>query len=116
MGAKLIAELLKGAVGGGSSEEPCEEEAMKFVVCLLAGGGNIDVCIECLEAAGKESSATSCADIGADCVALESCVMTDCSGCADGEYVDEVTVCVLKDLGCDGTECGTSQGSSVSWI
>jgi hypothetical protein len=119
VGAKLIVDILKGVVRGGSSEDPedipCLLEAFEYFMCMADHGGDIDACTTCFEAM-PPSDATSCSALGSDCAALKNCETTTCAGCPDDAYFNKLIECALKEGGCAGNECGTSQGSSISWI
>ena len=119
VGAKLIVDILTGAVGGVSSEDsediPCLVEFFEYVMCMEDNDGDIDACTVCFEKI-PASDAASCSDLGSECAALKNCETTDCVGCPDDAYFNKFIECALKEGGCDGNECGTSQGSSVNWI
>lgn len=119
VGTKLIVDILKGAVGGGSSDDaediPCLDEAFEYFLCIGNNGGNIDACTACFESM-PPSDATSCSDLGSDCAELKKCETTSCAGCPDDEYFTKLLECGLKEGGCVGNECEISQGSSISWI
>jgi hypothetical protein len=50
------------------------------------------------------------------CKAIDMCKTTSCAGCPDDGIFDKLVECTLKESGCAGTKCGTSQGSSIGWM
>ncbi len=107
-----------GTGGEGSSEDPedipCLLEAFALFVCIGNNSRNIDPRTACFETV--PSDATSCSDLGPTCKAIDMCKTTSCAGCPYDGIFDKLVECALKEGGCAGTKCGTSQGSSIGWM
>ncbi len=83
-------------------------------MCIGNNGGDIDACAACFKTV--PSDATSCSDLGPTCEAIDMCKTTSCAGGPCDGIFDKLVECTLKEGGCTGTKCGTSQGSSVGWM
>jgi hypothetical protein len=88
----------------------CDDEGKALNECELQQSVTaVDACVACVQAVPP---LPSCDESGPTCTALQDCEHDECIACSQelGNYMN----CLLAD-NC-GAGCGSSQGSSVSWI